>query len=163
MSLIKRLNKLLSLSQRGMDASDPAFQAEVERLANTVAPLEVDEEMDWGDPSGPPTKKFASEKAQALAELQAILDSMPRPAGGPKFSRQDNVRAVDAARAVLASIGHADEAAPPTPAPARASAGRKMLIDEAMGNWARGHVILSRMDPTVRDKIQVLADQMLPH
>ncbi len=162
MSLIKRLNSLLSLTQRGMDASDPAFQAEVERIAKTVAPLEVDEEMEWGEPSGQTAEEFASEKTQALAELQAILDSMPRPAGGPKFSRQDNVRAADAARAVLASIGHAEEAAPTTPAPAVAGAGRQRLIDEAMGNWARGHVILSRMDPKVRDKIRVLADQMLP-
>ena len=162
MSLTKRLNSLLSLTRRGVDASDPAFQAEVERIAKTVAPLEVDEKMDWGEPSSRTAKKFASEKTQALAELQAILDSMPRPAGGPKFSPQDNVRAADAARAVLASIGKAEEAAPPAPAPARASAGRQMLIDEAMGNWARGHDILARMDPTVRDMIRVLADQMLP-
>ena len=40
--------------------------------------------------------------------------------------------------------------------------GRDKLINEAMGNWARGHDILSRMDPKIRNKIQGLADQMLP-
>ncbi|MBT3396547.1 MAG: hypothetical protein HOB82_06535 [Alphaproteobacteria bacterium] len=159
MSLVKRLSGLLSLARRGVDASDPEFQAEVERIAKGVAPLEIEEEMDWGEPSG---KSFAAEKSQALAELQAILESMPRPAGGSNGSPQDNVRAADAARAVLASIGHADEAAPPAQSPVMDDVGRDSLINEAMGNWARGHDILSRMDPKVRDKIQVLADQMLP-
>ena len=162
MSLLKRLNGLLSLFRSGVDASDPAFQAEVEKIAKGVAPLAIEEEMDWGAPSGKTEKTYTSEKAQALAELQAILDSMPRPAGGPKVSHQDNVRAADAARAVLASIGHADEAAPRAAMPAMAGGGRDALINEAMGNWARGHEILSRMDPKIRNKIQGLADQMLP-
>ena len=77
MSLLKRLNGLLSLSRSGVDASDPAFQAEVEKIAKGVAPLAVEEERDWGEPSGNTEKSYASEKSQALAELQAILDSMP--------------------------------------------------------------------------------------
>jgi len=162
MSLVRRLSGLLSLARRGVDASDPEFQAEVERIAKGVAPLEIEEEMDWGKPSGKSSDSFASAKSQALTELQAILESMPRPAGGSNASPQDNVRAADAAWAVLASIGHADEAASPAPSPVMAGVGRKSLINEAMGNWARGHDILSGMDPKVRDKIQVLADQMLP-
>ena len=160
MSLLKRLTALLSPTDRGTsDESEAALQEEVDRIAESVAPLRVDEEMDWGEPSARTGKAPSQEdmKAVAIAELQKILDSIPRPAGASPDPHRDRVRAADAARAVLASIGHAGE-----PAPRAGRPDRQALIDEAMGNWARGHDILSRMDPSVRKKIRTLADEMLP-
>lgn len=174
MSLRKRISGLIPPSLlRSDDESDSIPQEELDRIAEGVAPLQTDEEMDWGEPRPKlaetsetgDTRSDEEKKAAVIAEVKAILDSIPRPGASAVRANREETSAKEAARRVLAAIGHPQEPEGRGVAP-EASRGdtpeRRALIHEAMGHWAQGHDILSRMDPKIRKRIRALADQMLP-
>ncbi len=166
MSLRKKISGLIPPALLGSgDEPDPISQEELDRIAEGVAPLQTDEEMDWGEPApkiaknsaGGDSRSDEEKKAAVIAEVKAILDSIPRPPVTAARAYRKSASAAEAARKVLAAIGQAEE-----PIPRQHTPERQALIHEAMGHWAQGHDILSRMDPKIRERISALADQMLP-
>ena len=105
-----------------------------------------------GETAAKTARSEEEQKAADIAEVKAILAAIPPPSTHAIETYRRQTRTDDLAR----------ERPIPAPSQHEMTPERAALINEAMGNWARGHNILARMDPEIRSRVRALAEQLIP-